>query len=117
MAIGLARFRVWALVPGAIAFALLVIAVGIALKIRWTAATFTLITGVTLFELCYLAGIAAAGVLKSYPRVLLKQEQLHVIRSAIGEGLRDHFTLPTDQPHELRAKLARLEAVSRSARD
>jgi hypothetical protein len=114
-AIGLARFKVWALIPGAVGFALLTIAVGIALGVRWSATIFTLIAGLTLFELCYLAGIAAAGLPKPRPppqRVLMNEEQLHAIEIAIGEGLHDHFRLPTDQPRELRAKLARLEAVT-----
>lgn len=113
-ACGLARLKVWAIIPASTIFSLIVVILGSYLGLRWGRIALTVFSVLMLLQVSYLVG----AVLSDAPKpqrvsghVPPKQELFRTVRTAIAQELRVHFELVPfdDVPPQLRNKLALLE--------
>jgi hypothetical protein len=113
-ALGLARLKVWAVVPTIVIFSLIATAIGSGVGLNFGRIALIVFAGITVVQVSYLIGAVLSEATtreRVSDRVPAKQELLRIMRTAIGEDLRAYFEVPLDAvPPQLRQKLALLEA-------
>jgi hypothetical protein len=110
---GLARLRVWPIIPISIIFVLISTVLGTYLDLRLGRIALIAFAVLTLLQVSYLVGSA----LSEAPRrhwasrpALPKRELIHAVQASIADELRSYFKTPSDDVHpRLRNKLALLE--------
>jgi hypothetical protein len=103
LALGLARLKVWALIPATIILSLIAVAGGTVHGLRWGAIALVVIVGSTILQSSYLIG----GLL-SAPRKGLRPDLIRAAQFAIAGELRTYFETPHDLPRELQTKMTQL---------
>lgn len=113
-ACGLARLKVWLLVPGTFLIAIVAVVVGSMLRFEWAMIALTVTAGAAFFQFSYLVG----GILSELPsfhanRASSRSVRAHLfyaMQSAIGEELRIYYQVTRDLPWEFRTKVDQLQA-------
>lgn len=112
--LGLARLRVWALIPAAITSFLITAIIGSGLGLTLGRIPLVLFAVFTLLQVAYLIGAVLADVPERQrvsDGVPAQQELLRTVQMAIADELRVYFAPSLDDvPQQLRAKLAMLES-------
>ena len=109
-ACGLARLKVWALIPATAIYSMIAIIEGIVTGLGAGAIALTLLIGATFLQLFYLIAWIFLEEPALAPRPL-RPELVRVMQSAIGQELRMRYRLPQDLPQELGVRVAQLKAL------
>jgi hypothetical protein len=112
-ACGLARLKVWALIPASVSFAVIAVVLGSNLGLTGGRIILIVFAVLMLLQVSYLIG----AVLSETPtrhqvsdRLPGERELLWTVQMAIADELRVYFAPSLDEvPQQLRAKLAMLE--------
>ena len=109
-ACGLARLKVWALIPATAIYSVMAVIEGIVFGSSTGTITLMLLVGAAFFQLFYLIGGLLSQQQKQpgLARRLLRPELVRAMQSAIGQELRVRYRLPQDLPHELAARVTQL---------
>jgi len=111
-ACGLARLKVWALIPATAIYSMIAIIEGIVTGLGAGAIALTLLIGATFLQLFYLITWIFFEEQK-HPALAprpLRPELARAMQSAIGQELRMRYRLPRDMPRELGVRVAQLKA-------
>jgi hypothetical protein len=109
LALGLARLKVWALIPATIILSLTAAIGGIVFSLRGGMIALAVVAGATILQSSYLIG----GLLSETPnrraaRASLRLDLIRAAQSAIGEELRTEFRAPRDLPRHLQTRMNQL---------
>ena len=110
LALGLARLKVFALIPATFILSLAAAAGGIIYGLGWGTIALTVIAGATILQSSYLIGglLSEAPSPHAAPRTSLRSDLIRAAQFAIGEELRTQFQTPHDLPRQLRTKMNKL---------
>jgi hypothetical protein len=109
LALGIARLKVWALIPATIILSLTAAVGGIVYGLRWGTIA-AVIVGATILQSAYLIG----GLLSETPnpraahRTSLRLDLIRAAQFAIGEELRTEFQSPHNLPRQLQIRMNQL---------
>lgn len=111
--LGLARLKVWAIIPVSAVFAVVVVVLSSHLGLTWSRQTSIVFAVLMLLQVSYLLGTvlsAAQGRRAVTVDVPAKQDLIHIVQTAIADELPRYFELPPldDLPPQLHSKLALL---------
>ena len=111
LALGLARLKVFALIPATIILLVISILGCFLLGGQWGTIAFTVIANVTLLQSSYLmVGVLshALSPRREVSRTNLRANSIRAARLAIGEELQTYFQPPQDFPSALRTRIDQL---------
>jgi hypothetical protein len=110
LSLGLARLKVWALIPATIILSLIAAAGGSVYGLRWGTITLAVIVGATILQSSYLIGglLSEAPSPRAAPRTSLRPDLIRAAQFVIGEELRNQFQMPHDLPRQLRTRMKQL---------
>jgi hypothetical protein len=109
---GLARLKVWALIPATAIYSMITIIEGMVAGLGAGKITITFLMGAAFLQLFYLIGWLLSQEQKRRvpaPRSL-RPELVRAMQSAIGQELRVRYRLSQDLPYELGFRVAQLRA-------
>lgn len=111
-ACGLARLKVWALIPASTIFVMIAVGLGSYLDLTWGRIALIVFAVLMLLQVAYLIGAVLSGrptrhqVSDCLPA---ERELIRIVQMAIADELRVYFAPSLeDVPQQLRAKLAML---------
>jgi hypothetical protein len=110
LALGLARLKVFALIPATFILSLAAAAGGIISGLRSGMIALTVIAGATILQSSYLIGgfLSEAPSPRAAPRTNLRPDLIRAAQFAIGQELRTQFQTPHGLPRQLRTKVKKL---------
>jgi hypothetical protein len=110
LALGLARLKVWALIPATIVLSLTAAIGGVVFGLRWGTIALIVIAAVTILQSSYLIGglLSEAPSPRAAPRTSLRPDLIRAAQLAIGEELRIEFERPYELPRQLRTRMKQL---------
>jgi membrane protein DedA with SNARE-associated domain len=110
LALGLARLKVFAVIPATIVLSLTAAIGGVVFDLRWGTITLVVIAAATILQSSYLIGglLSEAPSLRAAPRTSLQPDLIRAAQFAIGEELRTQFQMPHGLPPELRTRVKQL---------
>ena len=109
-ACGLARLKVWALIPATAICSMITVIEGIVTGLGAGTIALTLVIGATFLQVFYFIGWVLSQELKRPAPRSSRPELVRAMQSAIGQELRMHYGLPQDLPQELGVRVAQLKA-------
>jgi len=110
LALGLARLKVFAVIPATIFLSLTAVFGGVVFGLRWGTIALIVIAAATILQSCYLIGglLSEATSPRAAPRTNLRLDLIRAAQFAIGEELRTQFQTPHGLPRQLRARMKQL---------
>jgi len=110
LALGLARLKVFAVIPATIVLSLTAVIGGVVFGLRWGTIALIVIAAATILQSCYLIGglLSEAPSPRAAPRTNLRLDLIRAAQFAIGEELRTQFQMPHDLPRQLRTRMKQL---------
>jgi hypothetical protein len=110
LALGLARLKVWALIPATIILSLTAAVGGIVSGLRSGTIALAVIVAATILQSSYLIGglLSETSSPRVAPRTSLRPDLICAAQFAIGEELRTHFQTPHDLPRQLQTRMKQL---------
>jgi len=110
LALGLARLKVFAVIPATIFLSLTAVFGGVVFGLRWGTIALIVIAAATILQSCYLIGglLSEAPSQRAAPRTNLRLDLIRAAQFAIGEELRTQFQTPHGLPRQLRTRMKQL---------
>jgi hypothetical protein len=110
LALGLARLKVFALIPATIVWSLTAVVAGVLFGVHWGTTAVTLVGGAAILQFSYLVVglLSEAPKPSATPRASLRLDLIRTAQFAIGEELRSQFQIPGDMPRQLRTTMNQL---------
>jgi hypothetical protein len=115
VACGLARLKVWIIIPASVIFLLVTVVLDSWFGIAWSRTILIAVTGLTLFQVSYLieVEVSEGHIRHQVSGPLPKQQMLRTVQMAIASELQAYFIAESldDLPQHLRAKVEMLESA------
>jgi hypothetical protein len=110
LALGLARLKVWALIPATIILSLTAAVGGIVFGLRSGTIALAVIVAATILQSSYLIGglLSETSSPRVAPRTSLRPDLICAAQFAIGGELRTYFQTPRDLPRQLQTRMKQL---------
>jgi hypothetical protein len=110
LALGLARLKVFAVIPATIVLSLTAAIGGVVFGLRWGTIALVVIAAATILQSSYLIGglLSEAPSQRAAPRASLRPDLIRAAQFAIGEELRTQFQTPHDLPRQFRTRMKQL---------
>jgi hypothetical protein len=110
LALGLARLKVFALIPATTVWSLTTVVAGVLFGVYWGTTAVAVIGGATILQSSYLIGalLSEAPKPRATPRARLRLDLVRAAQFAIGEELRSQFQISDDMPRQLRTRMNQL---------
>jgi membrane protein DedA with SNARE-associated domain len=110
LALGLARLKVFALIPATLILSLAVPIVGVETGLHWGMIVLSVIAAATIVQSSYLIGaiLSEAPSPRAAPHTSLRLDLIRAAQFAIGAELRTQLQTPHDLPRQLRTRMRQL---------